>query len=100
MLIEDSVLTREISIFIKGKPSYEKWSIYQWILESTEILEREYCVVINIYIVDSLDETPVVVVEDIVIDNIPFDEGYIIEILKKVLDKIIKNHCIESDLFE
>lgn len=86
-------MVREISIVIKGKPSYEKWSIYQWIVENTELLEKEYSVKIVVSAIDN-GETPVILVNNIVINNIPFDEGYVIEILKKALDKIIYRECV------
>ncbi|MEM0380178.1 MAG: hypothetical protein QXW87_01010 [Desulfurococcaceae archaeon] len=87
-------MSKEVNIVIRGKPSYEKWSIYQWILETIHILEREYCIKINVSTIDSLESNPVIIINNYVIDEIPFDEGYVIECLKKILDKLFQL-CIE-----
>lgn len=87
-------MTRVIHILIRGKPSYEKWSIYQWIVENIDILEREYCVKISVSMIDGLESTPVIIIDNEVVYNIPFDEGYVIEILKKVLDRIINRDVV------
>ncbi|MET1160575.1 MAG: hypothetical protein ABWW65_06390 [Thermoprotei archaeon] len=79
-----------VKITIRGKPCYEKWSIYQWILDYKDILEREYGVVIDIDLVDSSEEYPIIIINNRVIGEPPFEEGYVIEFLKKALDEILK----------
>ncbi len=83
-------MVKRVEVIVKGKPSYERWSIYQWILEYRDILENEYNVSINVSIRDGDEEYPVIIVDDQVIHKPPFEEGYIVEALKKILDKYLE----------
>ncbi|ADI31573.1 hypothetical protein [Staphylothermus hellenicus] len=39
---------RRITITVKGKESYDKWTLIQWIYEIKDILEEEYSIEISV----------------------------------------------------
>ncbi len=80
---------KRIRITIQGKPSYERWSIYQWILSFKDLLESEYNIVLDIYMAEGSEEYPVIIIDGNKILDIPFEEGYLLEYLKSCLDKIL-----------
>ncbi|OYT38046.1 MAG: hypothetical protein B6U89_06435 [Desulfurococcales archaeon ex4484_58] len=83
-------MVKRVNVRVKGRSSYERWSIYQWILEYRDILEREYGIVLNVSMEDGDEEYPRLIINSEVIEEPPFEEGYVIEALKKVLDKLFK----------
>ncbi len=79
-----------IKIKVLGKPSYNKWTLHQWVLEIKDILENEYGIRLEIEVVDTIDEEPILMIEDdIVLEGLPGEEGYLIEIIKHNLDKLL-----------
>ncbi len=81
---------RVIKLKVLGRPSYNKWTLYQWVLEIKDILENEYCIHLEIEVVDTIDEEPILMIEDnIVLEGLPGEEGYLIEIIKHNLDKLL-----------
>ena len=81
---------RVIKLKILGRPSYNKWTLHQWVLEIKDILENEYGVHLEIEVVDTIDEEPILMIEDdIVLEGLPGEEGYLIEIIKHNLDKLL-----------
>ncbi|ABN69471.1 hypothetical protein Smar_0359 [Staphylothermus marinus F1] len=82
---------RRITIIVKGKNTYDKWTLTQWIYEIKDILEEEYNIEISVQEETTNDEYPIIAVEGIdVYEGLPGEEGYLIEILKKVLDEILQ----------
>ena len=81
---------RVIKLKILGRPSYNKWTLHQWVLEIKDILENEYNIHLEIEVVDTIDEEPILMIEDdIVLEGLPGEEGYLIEIIKHNLDKLL-----------
>ncbi len=81
---------RVIKLKILGRPSYNKWTLHQWVLEIKDILENEYGILLEIEVVDTIDEEPILMIEDdIVLEGLPGEEGYLIEIIKHNLDKLL-----------
>jgi len=79
-----------IKLKVLGRPSYNKWTLHQWVLEIKDILENEYGVHLEIEVVDTIDEEPILMIEDdIVLEGLPGEEGYLIEIIKHNLDKLL-----------
>ncbi|MCD6195995.1 MAG: hypothetical protein J7J82_04335 [Staphylothermus sp.] len=79
-----------IKLKILGRPSYNKWTLHQWVLEIKDILENEYGIHLEIEVVDTIDEEPILMIEDnIVLEGLPGEEGYLIEIIKHNLDKLL-----------
>jgi len=85
----------EVRITVKGKPTYERWTLVQWILEIKDIIESEYGVRLIIEEKDSFEDLPVLCINDEeVLMGLPGEEGYLIEVLKKHLDRFL---CSEKD---
>ena len=81
---------RVIKLKVLGRPSYNKWTLHQWVLEIKDILENEYGIHLEIEVVDTIDEEPILMIEDnIVLEGLPGEEGYLIEIIKHNLDKLL-----------
>ncbi|MCD6301241.1 MAG: hypothetical protein J7L82_04140, partial [Staphylothermus sp.] len=84
---------RVVRLRVLGRPSYEKWTLHQWVLEVKDILEEVYNVKIEIEEIDTIDEEPTLVVEDkVVLVGLPGEEGYLIEILKYNFDKLLREN--------
>ncbi len=80
----------EIKITVKGKPTYERWTLVQWVLEIKDIIEWEYNIRLIVEEKDSFDELPVLCINDEeVLIGLPGEEGYLIEVLKKHLDRVL-----------
>lgn len=82
-------MARSLKIIVKGKPNYWRWSIYQWLIDYKDILESEYGVVLDVSLIDGENDYPDIVVNNMVVQEPPFEEGYLIEVLKKALDKVL-----------
>lgn len=83
-------LVSEITVSIKGKASYERWSVYQWIMGFKDILENAYGVSIKVKLVDGEEDLPVIIVNGFTIETYFYEEGYVFEALKRVLDRFLK----------
>lgn len=84
-------MVREVAVTIKGKPTYERWSVYQWITGFKDILENEYGVLIKVATVDGEEDLPIIIVDGVPIETYFYEEGYVFEALKKTLDKLLEN---------
>lgn len=82
---------REVVVEIVGKPNYLRWTLREWVKEIKDIIETEYGVSVNIKTVDADNDMPVLRInnEDVFI-GLPSEEGYLIEIIKKKLDELLK----------
>ena len=81
-----------IIIKIKGRKNYWRYTIKSWCLEIKDLLEYEYNDKVTILEEDGDNELPQVYVNEIfVFEGVPREEGYLLELVKKVLDKIIEN---------
>lgn len=81
---------RVIKLKVLGRPSYNKWTLHQWVLEIKDILENEYGIRLEIEVFDTIDEEPILMIEDnIILEGLPGEEGYLIEIIKHNLDKLL-----------
>jgi len=83
---------RRLSIIVAGKnDDYWRDTVYMWVLEVKEILENEYNIELNVELGEYDSELPIVLVEnEIAFVGVPGEEGYLIEYLKKTLDRICK----------
>ncbi len=81
---------KKIKTTITGKPSYEKWTLHQWVLEVKDLLEEEYGVEIIVESMDTGDVEPGLLINDqLVLKGLPGEEGYLIEVLKKAFEEIL-----------
>lgn len=79
---------RTITISIRGKDNYLRWTLIQWFYEVKDIIENEYGLKLELKVVDSMDEYPVIMYGDkIVFEGLPGEEGYFIEILKRIVEE-------------
>ncbi len=75
-------------IVVKGRPDYNRWTLHQWILEVKDLLEEEYNVEIDVEVMNTSDDLPVLSINDVdVWIGLPGEEGYLIEIIKKFLEE-------------
>lgn len=81
----------EVLIKVRGRRNdYWRFTIASWLYEIKDILEQEYNTKIKIIEEDEDRTLPAIFIGDTEIgEGIPGEEGYLIEILKKALDKII-----------
>ena len=83
---------RKIAIKIIGrKEDYWYYTVKSWLYEVKDVLGQEYN--INIEIKEDYDELdlPAVYVDnELAFIGVPGEEGYLIEVLKKSLDRIVK----------
>ena len=88
-------MVKTISIIVKGKPNYERWTIYQWILSFKDLLEEKHCIKLDVAIVDSDNDYPVIIIDNMVIEEPPFEEGYVLEVLDQYLGRILESRKCE-----
>ena len=81
----------EVTIRVRGKRGdYWRFTITSWLYEIKDILEQEYNIKIRIVEEDEYRNLPAILVGDVEVgEGVPDEEGYLIEILKKALDRII-----------
>lgn len=81
----------DIVLELKGRNNYIKWTLKQWFYEIKDLLENEYNTKLCLKDIESLDEDPSIEYRgEVVVVGLPGEEGYLIELLKKLLDRIIK----------
>jgi hypothetical protein len=79
-----------VRICVKGRNTYEKWTLKQWVYEIKDLVEREYGVNIVVCDEESDSDLPILEINDKeVLIGLPGEEGYLIEIIKKVLDDLL-----------
>ncbi len=89
---------RRVRVVVEGKPTYERWTLHQWLMEVKEIIEEEYDVEIIIDERDNSDPLPKFFVNDReVFHGLPGEEGYLIEILKHALEEQGYKRRIDRD---
>ncbi len=81
---------RKFKIRVQGRRGdYWRYTVSSWLREVKDILEQEYHVLLEVIEEDVDLELPRVLVEDeLVLEGVPGEEGYLIEVLKKVFDKL------------
>jgi len=80
-----------------GDGGYWHRTVKDWMLYIKDLLEDEYEIKIAVIEDTSGDEIPEVYVEEVfVFKGVPGEEGYLIELLKKTLDKITGNNVNEE----
>jgi len=81
----------EVTIRVRGKRGdYWRFTMTSWLYEIKDILEQEYNIKIRIVEEDEDRNLPAILIGDIEVgEGVPGEEGYLIEVLKKALDKII-----------
>jgi len=76
-----------IIVTVRGKNNYLRWTLVQWFMEIKDIVENEYGIRLELKILDSDEDYPVIMYGNrIVFEGLPGEEGYFIEILKKVVE--------------
>ncbi len=81
----------EVTIRVIGRRGdYWRYTVVSWVKEVKDILEQEYNVRIKVVEEDGDVELPLIYVGDqLVLEGVPGEEGYLIEVLKKAFDDII-----------
>jgi len=80
-LVKDTVV-----VTVKGARNYWRYTLRLWIEEVKDIIEGECGVLIDVDTEESNDEVPKVLVDGIeVLEGVPGEEGYLIEVLKESL---------------
>ncbi len=81
---------RKIEIKLLGKNNYLRWTLEQWFYEIKDIVEKEYNILLELKVIDTEDAEPMLAIDDAVfLEGLPGEEGYLIEVLKKVLDSVL-----------
>ena len=76
-----------IIVTVRGKNNYLRWTLMQWFMEIKDIVENEYGIRLELKILDSDEDYPVIMYGNrIIFEGLPGEEGYFIEILKKVVE--------------
>ena len=76
-----------IIVTVRGRNNYLRWTLVQWFMEIKDIIENEYGIRLELKILDSDEDYPVIMHGDrIVFEGLPGEEGYFIEILKKIVE--------------
>ncbi len=79
---------KEIVVVVRGRDNYLRWTLVQWFYEVRDIVEGEYGVRLRLRVVDSDEEIPVIVHGGrVVFEGLPGEEGYFIEILKRIVEE-------------
>ncbi|RLF02835.1 MAG: hypothetical protein DRJ59_02500 [Thermoprotei archaeon] len=82
---------RDIRITIRGDGGYWHSTILSWLLEVKDLLEEEYYIKVHLEEDLSGDYLPEVYVErELAFKGVPREEGYLIELLKVALEKILQ----------
>ncbi len=82
----------KLRVRVQGRSGdYWRYTLSSWLREVKELLEQEYNVSIEIVEEDVDIGVPRILVEnEIILEGVPGEEGYLIEALKKILDEIFK----------
>jgi len=85
-LIENKI-EKVVIVTIRGKDNYLRWTLVQWFMEIKDIVENEYGIRLKLKVLDSDEDYPVIMHGDrVVFEGLPGEEGYFIEILKKIIE--------------
>lgn len=77
-----------VKFIVRGKPSYLRWTLEQWFREVSDIIKGEYGIEIDVDIMDSDEDPPVIVFNsEVIFEGLPGEEGYLIEIIKSTLER-------------
>ncbi len=81
---------KKLRVRVQGKRGdYWRYTVSSWLKEVKDILEQEYSILLEIVEEDVDLELPRILVEDkLILEGVPGEEGYLIEVLKKALDKL------------
>lgn len=76
-------------LIIRGKKNYWRYTIAMWCYEIKELVEEELGENVEIIVEDSENELPQVYLNDVfVLEGVPKEEGYLLELIKKVIDRL------------
>lgn len=85
-LLENKV-EKVVIVTIRGKDNYLRWTLVQWFMEIKDIVENEYGIRLKLKVINSDEDYPVIMHGDrVVFEGLPGEEGYFIEILKKIVE--------------
>jgi hypothetical protein len=71
---------------VRGRNNYWRYTLYSWLLEVKDVLERELNEPLEVAVLDGDSEDPELLVDgEFIGKGIPGEEGYLIEIIKKAL---------------
>ncbi len=87
---------RVVTIEVYGEKSYERWTLEQWVLYVKELLEEEYCVEIRVAVVDEPGGPGARIGDLVVVEGVPGEEGYLVELLKKALETVLGEEYVEE----
>lgn len=84
-------MLRRFKIRVQGKRGdYWRYTVSSWLKEIKDILEQEYHILLEVIEEDADLELPRIFVEnELVLEGVPGEEGYLLEALKRVFDKLI-----------
>ena len=76
-------------LIIRGKKNYWRYTITMWCYEIKELVEEELGENVEIIVEDSENDLPQVYLNDVfVLEGVPKEEGYLLELIKKVIDQL------------
>ena len=76
-----------VTVIVRGKNNYLRWTLVQWFMEIKDIVENEYGIRLELKVLDSDEDYPIIMHGDrIVFEGLPGEEGYFIEILKRIVE--------------
>jgi len=84
-----------IKLMIHGRPGdYWRDTLYSWVLEVKDILEDEYKVDIEVYVVDEDVTLPYITDDEgfIVFNEVLEEPGYLIEYIKSYLNRRLRSY--------
>jgi hypothetical protein len=71
---------------VRGRNNYWRYTLYSWLLEVKDVLERELGEPLEVVVLDGDSEDPELLVDgEFIGKGFPCEEGYLIEIIKKAL---------------
>lgn len=81
-----------VNITVKGRNNYWRFTVYSWLLEIRDILERELGEPVKVDVVEGAGEDPELYVNGYYVGcGVPGEEGYLIEIIKRAV-KFLRDH--------
>ncbi len=82
------MLSLEVKFEIWGRPSYLRRTLELWFKEVRDIVEEEYGIKLVFTVKNTSDEYPKIVFNgEVVFEGLPGEEGYLIELLKSVIER-------------
>ena len=87
-----------LRVVVKGRDNYWRFTLYSWVLEVKDLLEKELGENLEVSIEDSDSEDPELYINGYFVGKgIPGEEGYLIEIVKKAYKLMRSEQYVEQN---